>query len=246
MNALFFEIHEGLPREGPGGSQSTRKAFSMLEDLPPKPRILDIGCGPGMQTLDLINLTNGTLVAIDNHQPYLDVLQEKVIREGLSDRVHIQNRDMFDLGFAKNTFDVIWAEGSIYIIGLEKGLRTWKPFLKNGGYFAFTEVSWLKTEPPDELQNFWESAYPAMQTIEGNFEIIKKTGNQLVGNFTLPESDWWENYYIPLENKLAGFREKYKGDKDAILYAEIEQAEIDLYRKYSAYYGYVFYIVRKR
>ncbi len=50
---LFFEIHSGLPREGPGDDASTRKAFSMVPSLPASPLILDIGCGPGMQTLEL-------------------------------------------------------------------------------------------------------------------------------------------------------------------------------------------------
>jgi len=52
---IFFEIHKDLPREGPGGNEYTRKAFYMLGDLPPEPYILDIGCGPGMQTIELAN-----------------------------------------------------------------------------------------------------------------------------------------------------------------------------------------------
>jgi ubiquinone/menaquinone biosynthesis C-methylase UbiE len=50
---IFFEIHKDLPREGPGDNESTRKAFSMLVDLPAEPDILDIACGPGMQTIEL-------------------------------------------------------------------------------------------------------------------------------------------------------------------------------------------------
>ena len=47
---FFFEIHQGLPREGPGDFDSTRRALALLGGLPERPRILDIGCGPGMQT----------------------------------------------------------------------------------------------------------------------------------------------------------------------------------------------------
>ncbi len=43
---IFWEIHSKLPREGPGDDASTRKAFSMLADLPNAPCILDVGCGP--------------------------------------------------------------------------------------------------------------------------------------------------------------------------------------------------------
>jgi hypothetical protein len=47
---FFFEIHQDNPREGPGNLESTKKAFSMLNNLPESPRILDVGCGPGRQT----------------------------------------------------------------------------------------------------------------------------------------------------------------------------------------------------
>jgi SAM-dependent methyltransferase len=241
---MFFEIHQDLPREGPGDSKSTRKAFSMLKDLPPKPHILDIGCGPGMQTMDLIELTKGTIVAIDNHQSYLNALNEKVMKAGLSNRVHVMNRDMFSLDFESKSFDVIWSEGAIYIIGFEKGIRAWKPFLNKGGYLVVSEISWLKLDAPEEIKNFWELNYPALQDIQGNFKIIKNTGCKIIGCFTLPESAWWNDYYSPLQKRLDLIQEKYKGHPKALEWVEIEQTEINLYQKYSDYYGYVFYIMQ--
>jgi len=62
---IFFEIHKDLPREGPGDNESTQKAFSFLEDLPSNPYFLDIGCGPGMQTIQLAKLIDGKIIAID-------------------------------------------------------------------------------------------------------------------------------------------------------------------------------------
>jgi ubiquinone/menaquinone biosynthesis C-methylase UbiE len=194
--------------------------------------------------MDLIKLTNGTIFALDNHQPFLDALNKKVMEHGVAHRIHIINCDMLALGFKERSFDVIWAEGAIYIVGFEKGITTWKPLLKNGGYLAVTEATWLKLDAPDELKGFWAEAYPAMQDIDGNLEIIKNTGCRIVDYFTLPESAWWDDYYNPLEKKLALFREKYKGNDEAIRLAEIEQTEIDLYRSYPDYYGYVFYIMQ--
>ena len=37
----------------------------MMEYLPPEPRILDIGCGPGVQTVELLRLSGGTVVALE-------------------------------------------------------------------------------------------------------------------------------------------------------------------------------------
>lgn len=38
--SFFFEIHKGIPREGPGDNESTRKALSLLNDLPSEVKAL--------------------------------------------------------------------------------------------------------------------------------------------------------------------------------------------------------------
>ena len=42
----------------------TKKAFEMLPQIN-KPRILDIGCGSGVPTLELARLSNGEIIGID-------------------------------------------------------------------------------------------------------------------------------------------------------------------------------------
>jgi len=242
---IFFEIHQDLPREGPGDSESTLKAFSMLAHLPRHARILDIGCGPGAQTLDLLSLGDGNIVAVDNHQPFLDQLAERTAQRGLSDRVTLVNGDMFNLDFEEGAFDLIWAEGSIFIIGFENGLRKWKPLLKQDGYLAATEAAWLRPDPPEELQGFWREEYPAIQDIEANLRVItERAGYRHIAHFTLPKSAWWTDYYEPIERKLPILWEKYKDDDEALPVLEMHQREIDLYRKYSDYYGYVFFLMQ--
>ncbi|KKD34516.1 MAG: methyltransferase domain-containing protein [Limnoraphis robusta] len=241
---IFFEIHQGLPREGPGDFESTQKAYSLLTHLPPQPLILDLGCGPGMQTLDLVELSNGTVIAVDNHQPFLDQLHQKAVEKGVADQIQIVNADMSALEFHHSSFDVIWAEGSAYSIGFENALSCWKPLLKKQGYLAVTEISWLAPNPPEELQQFWDQEYPQMRDIEANRLIIQRAGYQEIGYFVLPESAWWVHYYTPLEQKLITLSQKYKDDADKLEVVELHQQEIDLYRQYSAYYGYVFYLMQ--
>lgn len=241
---VFFEIHKDNPREGPGDSASTAKAFSLMTERPSKPHILDIGCGPGAQTLDLARLTDGLIVAVDNHRPFLNSLQQKVLKNNLADRVRVEHGDMFALGFADKTFDIVWSEGAIYIIGFAKGLAEWRRFLKPGGYVAVTEITWLAPNPPAELRSFWDQAYSAMQDTEGNLAIVKNTGYSAVGHFTLPPSAWLDEYYRPIEEKLRILEQKYVGNQRALDVLATECLEIDLYRRYSDYYGYVFYIMR--
>ena len=65
---IFFNIHKDLPRQGSGRDEYTQKAFEMIPPIK-KPKILDIGCGPGLQTIKLAKLTDGTIIGIDIHQP---------------------------------------------------------------------------------------------------------------------------------------------------------------------------------
>lgn len=241
---IFFEIHRGNPREGPGSFEATRKAFSTLRNLPDEPIILDIGCGPGQQTMDLASLSQGTIYAIDNYEPYLQALQARVTQKGLANRVFPQAGDMNALPFEQAHFDIIWAEGSIYLMGFENGLTAWRPYLKPAGYIVVSEISWLKDKPPPDLVNFWDEAYPALQDQDGNITIIQRAGYNLIDHFVLPTEAWWDNYYIHIENKLSLLKTKYQNEAEALEVIAIEELETDLYRKYSDYYGYVFYIMQ--
>ncbi|GAB4341492.1 MAG: class I SAM-dependent methyltransferase [Candidatus Abyssubacteria bacterium] len=240
---VFFEIHSGLARESPGSNKYTRQAFNMLPKLE-HPRILDIGCGPGAATLQLARLTNGDIVALDTHQPFLDRLANEVQEAGFSRRVTTVNRSMFDMGFPNESFDIIWAEGSIYNIGFERGLREWRRLLKHNGFLVASEVAWLRPNPPEDIRRFWEESYPAITTIAENLRIIRDCGFKLIGHFVLPK-DAWDEYYLPLEQRIRVLREKYDGVPAALQIIAGEQLEIDLYRKYSDWYGYVFFVTQK-
>jgi len=238
---VFWQIHRDLPREAPGSDASTLRALAKLPGLPAAARILDIGCGPGTQTLALARASQASLTAVDTHQPFLDDLARRAAQAGLAERVQALNVSMFELNFAQ-PFDLIWSEGAIYIIGFERGLREWRSLLKPGGLIAVTEISWLKPDPPEAARGFWEAAYPEMATVEQNLARLARAGYRSLGHFTLPEQDWWENYYHPMAARIELLREKYRHNPAAQAVLDAEYAEIDLYRQFSAWYGYVFYL----
>jgi SAM-dependent methyltransferase len=241
---VFFEIHSGLNREAPGDFQSTKRAYSMMAGIGNSPFVLDIGCGPGGQTMDLAALSASHIVGVDKSISYLTELRRRAARRNIDQRIHAVNADMFELEFREGAFDVVWAEGSIYIIGFERGLKEWKRFIRRGGYIAVTEVTWLKSAAPEELNRFWTEAYPAIQSAQENLKLFEDAGYEMTGHFALPESSWWDQYYGPIEEKLPALRNKYKDDGEALDVIEMEEAEIDLYKKYSDYYSYVFYVAR--
>jgi ubiquinone/menaquinone biosynthesis C-methylase UbiE len=129
---FFYQVFEHLPRQGPGCPGATRKAFSFLPPLPADASILDIGCGSGTQTRDLAQLMGGTITAVDNHQPFLDTLDAWAEKSGQGKRITTVCASMDALPFEKGSFDLIWSEGSIFIVGFEGGLLALKPLLKKG------------------------------------------------------------------------------------------------------------------
>jgi ubiquinone/menaquinone biosynthesis C-methylase UbiE len=242
----LYELFSEMPRQGPGTNECTRKAFGLLKELPAEPVILDVGCGAGMQTLELARISGGSITALDNYQPFLDDLYGCVRAEGLENVITTVNGSMFELPFEKETFDLIWAEGSIYIIGFEQGLRDWKPLLKRGGYMVVSEMTWLRDGMPDEIRAYMDEVYPVIKTSAENIDIIRQAGYTLVNSFPLPEAGWWDDFYIPLGKRIELLRGKYSSNEKAMEVLNASVLEIEMYKKYSDYYGYIFYVMQAR
>jgi len=242
----FYELFRSLPRGGPGDNQSTRKAFHYLKNLPSEPLILDIGCGPGIQTLELTKLSNGSIIALDTYQPFLDMLMRNAIKEGVEKRIILKNQSMLDMDFNKNSFDVIWSEGALFFMGFQNGLKKCHQLLKKNGSLAVTEAVFLQPSIPKPLQQFWDVRYPDIKDVKSNIALIQNEGFELLAHFTLPKSSWIDTYYSPMEKRIDELKKKYHVNTIALqVFTECEK-EIKIYRTYSDYFGYEFFIMQNR
>ncbi len=239
----FFELFEKLPRQGPGCREATLKALGFLKDLPVKPNVLDIGCGNGVQTLILAEELKTKILAIDNHKPVLDLLAKNAAKKGLQIQTH--EMSMIDMPFDEESFDLLWSEGSIFIIGLERGLKNFRNFLKTDGYLAFTEMCWFVNEPPIEIKAYFDKVYPDIRTAGEICQIAIENGYRVIESFNLPDSAWWDDYYTPMLEQIKELKIKNANVAEAeAVYAECEM-EAEMFRKYSKSYGYVFFILQK-
>jgi SAM-dependent methyltransferase len=244
VRRIFFDLHDGLPREGPGSRACTARALAIAGALPAAPRVLDIACGPGMQTMNLADLLpSASIVALDNHAPFLAEVKRRASAHGVGARVATVRADMAAIPFPSASFDLIWCEGAAYILGVEKALRHWRLLLAPGGKLALTEAVWLRPDPPETLRRWWSDGYPAMGDVESSRGLVRACGYTLLGDFVLPESTWWDDYYTPMRARLVQLSPTYAGNPiwDAIL--EDHQTEIEMYRQYASYYGYVFLVM---
>lgn len=246
MEKYFFETFNGLDRLAPGSQASTLKAISMFNSSKEHIKILDIGCGNGIHTMLLAQeFPNATIIAIDNHMPFIENLNNTVQKYGLSNKVIGKCISMFEMPFEDNSFDLIWSEGAIYIAGFENGLRDWKKFLKNDGYLICSEISWITNTPSEEISAYWNEEYPQIDTIQNKIKQIESAGYSYQSHFIMPMTDWTQNYYNPLQDNLNRMLKKYRDNKIAKQVIDMLQTEINLYHKYCNEYSYVFYSMSK-
>lgn len=244
LHALF----DGLPRQGVGSDAVTQDALRRLRahGLPDDPEVLDIGCGPGCQTMVLGRVTGGRVTAIDIHPPAVGETQRKIDAAGLGRRMRAERRSMTELdGYGEGRFDLLWAEGSIVIIGFDEGLRRWRPLLRPGGLVGVSELTWLSAHPPAEAKAFFDTHYPAMRDTAGNRRGAEQAGYAVLDTITLPPAAWWTDYYTPLEQRVAERRDRHRLDPEWTAVLDTIQAEIDLYRRCGASYGTVLYLLRR-
>ncbi|MFW9915144.1 MAG: class I SAM-dependent methyltransferase [Candidatus Thorarchaeota archaeon] len=202
----------------------TRKAFQMLSALD-KPKILDIGCGTGVPTMELGRLTDGQIMGIDINPELLEKLKGKIAKAGQADQIKTVQCSLMELNFEEESFDIIWSEGSIWVIGFEKGLKEWKRFLKPNGFLVVH----------DEAKEF-----------EKKLKLISNYDYQLIGHFQLDEDVWRSEYYEPLERIVNEKLIEYKNDNKALQVLDKEQQEIRSFKKDSRQFTSAFFIMQKR
>lgn len=199
-----------------------RQAF---QKIPPmiKPRILDIGCGSGVPTLELAQLSGGDVTGIDIDANALQRLEEKIQAAALSDRVHIVKGSLKSMDFPTASFDILWAEGSIFVIGFKQGLKTWKRFLKPGGYLV---------------------VHDAVGNLIQKKRHITACGYQLEDYFLLGQEVWWDEYYALLNQAVQQIRQHNPTDPALLTALEQSEREIKGYQKHPEQYRSIYFIMR--
>jgi len=180
-----------------------REAFQLLPKME-KPRIFDLGCGSGLPTIELANLTNGNIIAIDIDQVLLDKLDEKIKIRNLAGRIKTKRMDFLKNNFPNKYFDLVWEAGVVQIIGFKESFKACHRILKVGGYLVLGQ---------------------AIKTMEKNQQLLSKCGFDLIKQFNWPKGCWWTDYYEPLERKIKDIRE---GKEDPNLLEDINAIEAEI------------------
>lgn len=246
MSAIA-QLMAGLERTAPGSDAATLRVLGMLDGLPAEPKILDVGAGAGAQSIVLATaLPQARITAVDISDLQLAQLQRRAQDAGVAARITTHAGPMHAMDFPAGSFDAIWSEGAAYIMGFNNALRKWKPMLKPRGFLVVSECTWLTVAPSPDAQDFWDEAYPAMQTLEQNLELARDAQYEVIGTYVLPLEAWQHNYYEHLEPRVEQALTQYDASSRDWKAVDRVRREIEVFRAHGNQYGYVFYALRAK
>ena len=204
-------------------NEFTRIAFEMLPEFK-NSHILDVGCGTGNPTIELATISKGHVLGIDIDATSLKLLQGKINEKGLDNQVSVINGSILTMDFAEESFDIIWSEGSVFIMGFENSIKKWHRFLKPYGFLVVHDENKDKAE---------------------KIGSISKYGYRLFAQFDLSENLWWLKYFTPLKQLIQDFRQMYPDDHELYNELDKDQIEIGKFRSNSAVTSSFFVIMQK-
>lgn len=242
MNQYFYEAFEGLHRLSPGSNLTTTLVGRSIgqEEV----NILDVGCGMGQSALLLAHQhPNARIIAIDNNPEYVRRLNKVAEEQGLSKQIKALVMSMEEMQFPLAQFDVIWAEGSLYFMGMEKAFTEWKKYLRPNGRILCNELCWLREYDriPSHARDSVEAQFGKLMTVDEKKAQGEALGYFCVGQKIQPPDDWTDNYYIPLLENLRKMADKYPDNKEAREAIVLLGKEVALYSKCSPFYSYVMF-----
>jgi SAM-dependent methyltransferase len=204
-------------------SRFTWQAYNSLPVLD-NPGILNVGCGSCIPAIELAILSQAHVTAIDNDKKSLKQLQAAVKTFKLESKIKVLRASLTHPPFKKESFDIIWSEGSLAAIGFAQCLSVWYSLLKPHGFLVVHDD---KFDAGTKLNAIAEYHYQLLKTID------------------VPTDVWRDEYFKPLNERLIFLHKKYE---HAVQEREIlceEGYEVELFKRYPERFGTIFFIMQK-
>ena len=201
----------------------TIKAYKILPKIM-DPCILDVGCGSGIPTIELAKLSKGHVTGLDIDLESLNILKRKIKDYGLENQISVIKESINTMDFPKESFDIIWSEGTVFVIGFENSIKKWRLYLKPKGFMV------IHDEIKDKSKKI---------------KLIEKYSYKIISKFDIPFKIWWEEYFAHLEQLVKGYRKKYPNDFELRKEFEKDQNDIDMCKSNPALASSFYVIIQK-
>ena len=238
----LIKLHSGLERQGPGDPEFAKFIINQLPELPPNPRIADIGCGAGAGALMLARKYRTKVRAVDFSKEFLDQMMHRARQEKLQSLIDPIECDMGNLRWEPESIDLLWSEGAAYNITFEGALEAWRPFMAKNGIAVISEMNYFSSDVSEIITQYMKNAYPGIKAELDNVHLINSSGFEILAVHQLPSRAWWENYYDPLRANIMALKDTHDRVMQAVL-RETEE-EIKFFKEHQDHYGYTFFVMR--
>ena len=126
----------------PAGMRRWARRVEMLKaDLNPDMEVLEVGCGAGYFTRELVKSCLN-VTAIDISPDLLELARQKIPQPGVNFAVE----NAYAMSFGENQFDAVVGISVLHHLDIERGLSEIFRVLKPGGLICFTEPNMMNPQ----------------------------------------------------------------------------------------------------
>lgn len=148
-------------------------------ELPPKPRMLDLGCGKGAVGLALLERYGGTLHGIDGIAAFIDHAEQRAESMGLTEQSIFAEGDVRDAVLQSRDYDLVslLALGDVFG-SADQTVATLRECVKTGGYILIDDayVRGGETIPEDTVNCFDQGT---------TRELLRSCGDDIVAELVI-------------------------------------------------------------
>lgn len=211
-----------------------RRSYELMQ-IQPGDRVLDVGCGPGTDTLPLAQRVSpsGQVHGVDIDPDMIQVARRRIIEAGLEQFVYHHHAEAYPLPFSDNHFDSCRSERVFqHLISPESALAEMARVTKPGGsvvVFDADHGTWSTDTPETDIERRLTAFFADSQQRNGY------VGRQLYGLFQNCRLNAIEMEMIPsMHTNYAEYREVFcldKVEKEAIEAGVVSEQEIVRWRR---------------
>lgn len=196
----------------PGGKEYTITA-GKLANLNEKSTILDIACGTGIASINLVKKFSCKAVAVDIEKSFIDEGKKNAAALGLSNKIDFIVSDFNQLKLKKNSFDMIIAEGgALSYIGRGPGLKQAHSLLKKNGYIEISDLIMKSKYLSKNIENAFNLEGLDLETEESYRALLKLNRFEIIFCSYIAQQ-YWEEYYQNIKQNLKNRKGPFS-DKD--------------------------------
>src|ERR1700722_15674899 len=170
MNDTYTHGHHDSVLRSHRWRTAENSAAYLLPYLKPGLDLLDVGCGPGTITVDLAaRVSPGRVIGVDR-EPAVVAEATGLLEEGATGNVEFRTGDVYSLGFADQSFDVVHAHQVLqHLSDPIAALVDMRRVLRPGGILAVRDSDYggFVWAPSDPLLDRWLELYHQVSSRNG-------------------------------------------------------------------------------